>query len=278
MLKAMQTTGDSIKWDCHACLPMDLARLPDFLPQLRRYRASGVDVVFLNAGYGTPELSDILRFIGFVSDWVSQRPTEFGLLTNTQDIDERKKSGILSIAFNVEGAAFAAREPGSLGALRQIGVRWMLLAYNRNNALGGGCLDSDKALTSEGRFVLEEMLRAGIVPCCSHCGERTARDIIEHSGRPVIFSHSNMRALHDHPRNISDRVVRECGARGGIIGINGIGNFLNSRKDTSTDSLVAHVDHAASLVGSEHVGISLDYVFDMEELHAAHRQSRLFVS
>ncbi len=82
---------------------------------------------------------------------------------------------------------------------------------------------------------------------------------------PVILSHSNPKTLKDHPRNVSDRVIRECAATGGVVGINGIGIFLGDN-DISTETFVRHVDYSVQVVGSQHVGISLDYVFDREEL------------
>src|SRR3546814_3545213 len=86
----------------------------------------------------------------------------------------------------------------------------MLLAYNRNNMLGGGCQDEDIGLTAQGRRVLDEMKRVGMVLCCTHTGERTAREATEYMEQPVIFSHSNPRVSHDHPRNITDEQIRAC--------------------------------------------------------------------
>jgi membrane dipeptidase len=81
----------------------------------------------------------------------------------------------------------------------------------------------------------------------------------------VIFSHSNPRALWDHPRNIPDDLMKACAARGGVIGINGIGFFLG-HNDASTATYVKHLEYALDLVGDDHVGIALDYVFDITEL------------
>jgi len=146
-----------------------------------------------------------------------------------------------------------------------LGVRWMLFAYNSNNALAGGCQDDDTGLTDFGRAVLEEMERVGMVVCCSHIGHRSAMEILERARKPVIFSHSNPRALRDHPRNIRDEAIRACAKTGGVIGINGIGIFLGDN-DIATDLIVRHIDYVANMVGSEHVGLALDYVFDQQEV------------
>jgi membrane dipeptidase len=69
----------------------------------------------------------------------------------------------------------------------ELGVRWMLIAYNRNNKAGGGCQDEDTGLTAVGRQIIDEMERVGMVLCCSHVGYRTARAALEYSKKPVIF-------------------------------------------------------------------------------------------
>jgi membrane dipeptidase len=109
------------------------------------------------------------------------------------------------------------------------------------------------------------MERVGMTVCCSHTGHRTTMDVMRHATRPVIFSHSNPLALWKHKRNIRDEAIRACAATGGVIGINGIGTFLGEN-DNRSATFARHVDHVVQQVGIDHVGIGLDYVFDMQEL------------
>lgn len=154
---------------------------------------------------------------------------------------------------------------------RELGVQWMLMAYNRNNAVGGGCQDDDQGLTPFGIAVLDEMERVGMVPCCSHAGLKTAYQIIDHCKKPVIFSHSNAGAMYAHPRNIPDELIIACAEKGGVIGINGVSRFLGDDSFT-TEDLFRHLDHVVQLVGPDHVGIALDYVWDIEEVAAFFKQ------
>jgi membrane dipeptidase len=96
---------------------------------------------------------------------------------------------------------------------------------------------------------------------CSHTGYRTSMDIMAASRRPVIFSHSNVRALKDHPRNIRDDQIDACAATGGVIGLSGIGIFIGAN-DIRTESLLRHIDHVSERVGPDHAGLGLDFVFD----------------
>lgn len=141
----------------------------------------------------------------------------------------------------------------------------MLFAYNRTNALAGGCQDVDNGLTGFGREVLAEMERVGMMVCCSHIGEKSALEIMELAQGPVIYSHSNPLGKWQHARNISDRAMRACARTGGVVGLNGIGVFLGEN-DARVETLVEHVDYALNLIGPDHVAIGLDYAFDEEEV------------
>ncbi len=251
-------------WDNHACLPLK-PHDTSFLPQLQRHRDAGADVVIVNVGYGDDGPEQHLRVLASMRDWLAANSRDYRLIRSVGDIELARAAGQLAVGFDIEGANAVGDQLSLLGLYADLGVRWMLLAYNRNNRAGGGCQDDDPGLTDFGRSMLHEMARVGIVACCSHTGYRTAREAIDESPTPVIFSHSNARALVEHPRNIPDDLIRACAARGGVVGVNGIGIFLGNN-DASVENVARHVMHMLDLVGSEHVGIGLDYIFDSSEL------------
>ena len=84
---------------------------------------------------------------------------------------------------------------------------------------------------------------------------------------PVIFSHSNVKSLCDHPRNLTDDQIKACAQQNGVVGVTGVNLFLNDGFDTSTQSIVEHIDYIVQLVGPEYVGIGLDYVVDQGEMN-----------
>ena len=259
--------GGHLAWDNHGCMP--LRPFDDsFLPQLQRYRDAGVDVAMLNVGFGEQGVEEHMRNLAHFRRWISARPEQYVLIDTVADIADARASGRLAVGFDIEGANALADQPSLVQLYFELGVRWMLMAYNRNNRVGGGCHDEDGGLTAFGREVLDEMARAGMVACCTHTGLRTTMDVMAYSSRPVIFSHANPRALHDHPRNISDEAIRACAATGGVVCLNGVGIFLGSN-DNTTETYVRHLDHVVQTVGPRHVGIGLDYVFDTAELDAA---------
>jgi membrane dipeptidase len=255
----------SLVWDNHGCMP--LRPLDEsFLPQLSRYKAAGVKVVSLNIGYGEQGIEQHIRMAPALRQWVSLHQEQFVLVGTMAEIERASAEAKLGIFFDIEGMNAVADQLSMIQLYYDLGVRWMLVAYNRHNPAGGGCQqDDDPGLTAFGRKVLDEMARVGMIACCSHTGYRTTMDVMSYSSRPVIFSHSNARAVFDHPRNVQDDALKACAATGGVVGINGISLFLGKGK-SMVDQFIRHLDYVVQLIGPAHAGIGLDYVFDMDEL------------
>ena len=255
----------TLVWDNHGCMPVGPPHDTAFLPQLQRYRAVGVDAAMLNVGFGDQGIEDHLRTLATMRHWLLARPDEYLLIDGPDDIKRARKERKLAVGFDIEGANAIGDQLSLIQTYHALGVRWMLLAYNRNNRVGGGCQDDDSGLTSFGREMVAEMERVGLQVCVSHTGHRTVRDVFDMATKPVIFSHSNPSALRAHPRNIPDDLIRACAATGGVVGINGIGTFLGDN-DNRSETFARHIDHVAQLVGPQHVALGLDYVFDTQEL------------
>ena len=251
-------------WDHHACLPLR-PNDPSFLPQLLRHKAAGFDAITVNIGFGEQGPEEHLRMIAALRHWLLARPQEYLLLQQAGDVERARATGRLAVGFDIEGANAVGDQLSLIQLYYDLGVRWMLMAYNTSNRAGGGCQDEDGGLTNFGRAMVQEMERVGMLLCLSHTGHRTVREVLAMATQPLIFSHSNCAALHAHPRNIPDELIRACAATGGVVGINGVGIFLG-KNDISSETYSRHVDHVVQLVGSAHVSIALDYVFDLSEL------------
>jgi membrane dipeptidase len=256
--------AETLVWDNHGCLPL---RPGDeaFLPQLDRYAQAGVNVAGINVGFDGAPWQQTVHMLAHLRHWIARHPTTLTLLESPADIDGARRTSRLGIFFDIEGGCSLDGRLSMVGFYRDLGVRWMLIAYNRNNALGGGCQDEDINLTRFGRQVVDEMRRVGMTVCCSHTSYRTTMDVMTQAKAPVIFSHSNAMGVWRHARNVRDEAIRACAATGGVTGVNGLGIFLGDVPDLVTQ-MVAHIDYIAQLVGPEHVGIGLDYVFDPAEL------------
>lgn len=194
---------------------------------------------------------------------LSLEPDKYVLVDTVADIRDAKKSGKLSIGFHFQGTEAIGRDLANVGGFYKLGVRWMLMAYNYQNSVGTGCVEAqrqDSGLTDFGRQLIKEMNRVGMFVDCSHTGFRTAMEAMEASTQPCIFSHSNPRALNEHPRNITDEQIKACAQTGGIIGVNGVAHFMGEKGDVSAEAVVRQIDYIAELVGPHHVAFGLDYM------------------
>ena len=254
----------NILWDNHACMPLRPGNT-DFLQELERHRSSGFSAVALNVSMDMVPWPETFKMLGTFRTWIKQNSDKYILLKTADDIVQAKADGKLAVFFDIEGAGAVDDLPELVEPYYELGVRWMLIAYNRRNRLGTGIQGKDEGLTDYGKRVIDRMNEVGMILCCSHTGERTAMDAIAYSADPVIFSHSNAKALCSHPRNISDTLIKACASKGGTIGINGLGVFLSDDHSASAEKLADHVDYIANLVGPTHVAIGLDFVFDTSE-------------
>lgn len=262
---------EALVWENHSCMPLRPGH--DFMPQLQRYRRSGVDVVSLNVTFDLMDFESSFRVLSFMRHWIAHSD-DYALGLSVEQLQANKQAGKTSVVFDIEGLKSIGTQLDLLDTYHALGVRWASPIYNRANQFGGGCLDADGiGLSALGRDLVKAMNRLGMVVCCSHVSRRASLDIIQASSVPVIFSHSNADAVYPHPRNVTDEQIKACAARGGVVGINGIGIFLG-KNDTSLQTFVRHICHVSGLVGAEHVGVSLDHAFDLQEVEGFFENNR----
>ncbi|MFT5171961.1 MAG: membrane dipeptidase [Gammaproteobacteria bacterium] len=258
--QALDLFDQTLVWDAHAGFEtnpgMDLQRLAI-------WKNAGVGFLSINVGYDVWPWQRSMKSLAFARRWVLASD-DFALALTAAQVRAANAAGRMAVAFDLEGMNALDGCVDMVGVYHALGVRQMLFAYNRNNLAGGGCHDDDSGLSSFGGAVIDEMNDLGMLIDCSHTGYRTTMDAMARSRAPVVFSHSNPRALWDHQRNILDEQARACAQGGGVVGINGISAFLGA-DDTRTETLANHIDYLLDLIGDQSVGIGLDFFFDADE-------------
>jgi membrane dipeptidase len=250
-------------WDQHTCLPLQADAEVD---PLTRYRRGGGAFVSVNAGYAPHSFDDTLALLRHYRAAIDSHP-DLELAASLDDVEAITRAGRIAVVFDLEDAGPLDGDLNNLTTLGNLGVRTLLPTYNHVNRAGSGCLDAtDGGLTTWGRSVVSEMNSVGIVPDGSHCSIRTALDMCDVSTGPVIYSHSCMRGVWDHPRNITDDQARACAATGGVIGITGVGIFLGPNTPT-LEAMTRHLEYAIDLVDINHVGVSTDFSFDFADFN-----------
>ncbi|MFY1599634.1 dipeptidase [Micromonospora sp. WMMD737] len=249
---------NSLLWDQHTCLPLQTTADVDLLT---RYQRDGGAFISVNAGYSPHSFNDTMALLAHYRAAVDAHPA-LDLATSSDDVATITDAGRIAVVFDLEDRRPLDDDLNNLATLAAHGVRTLLPTYNHANRAGHGCLDTtDGGLSPWGRALITEMNSIGIVPDGSHCSARTGLDMCETSSGPVIYSHSCMKTVWNHPRNITDDQARACAGTGGVIGITGVGIFLGANTPT-LDAMTRHLEYAVDLVGIDHVGISTDSCFD----------------
>lgn len=230
---------------------------------LPRFRASGIDFVSLTIGLDRMSLEQTIRHIAAERARFAKLAGDGYILVNTvNDILRAKREGALAVGFHSQGSNPLAGDPKMVALYYRLGIRHMLFAYNQRNLAADGCHeDSDCGLSRFGHALVREINRVGMIIDCTHTGHRSTMDIVEASADPVMFSHSNAHALVPHDRNIKDDQIRACAARGGLIGINGVGHFLSEDMVATPAAMFRHIDYMVGKVGWQHVCIGIDHVY-----------------
>jgi len=252
---------ESFIWDDHGGFELQ----PDspLGPLLAPWREAGVGYLSINVSYDPQPWPQAIENIAAVRRRLPVEAPYCRLVASVGEIDRARAEGKIAVTFDIEGMNALNGRTEMVGLYYELGVRHMLFAYNRNNLAGSGCHDEDIGLTDFGRQVIDEMNRVGMVVDCSHTGFKTTMAAMERSDDPVIFSHSNPKALADHGRNITDTQIKACAETGGVVGINGINLFLGEAA-ASPAAVARHAAYVAELTGPDHVGLSLDYDPDPE--------------
>lgn len=174
-------------------------------------------------------------------------------------------------------SAFATIEEGGiidnditrLQVLYDEGVRLLTLLWNDENCMGypnsKDPLIMNRGLKPFGYETIEQMDNLGMIIDVSHLSDGGFWNAVEHSRNPITATHSNARALRNHPRNLSDDMIRALAETGGIAGLNFYQWFLDNSGDSRIEAMTAHVLHMIQIGGEEVVAIGTDFDgFDFE--------------
>lgn len=237
-----------------------------FFHTLDTMKASGFKFVSLTVASDYTSTREAFKNIRLVRLLVLGRLGKVRFVRTVKDIRQAMQDGKLAISLHFQGTVPIGEDLSLVETFYQKGIRHMLMAYNARNFVGYGCHESeDKGLTPFGRDLIREMNRVGMLVDVAHTGHRTAMETIETSSKPVVVSHGNIWALHQHPRCVKDELIKAIAAKNGVIGITGLGLFMGDN-DASVENYVKNIDYIVQLAGAEYVGIGLDYVYDLEAL------------
>ena len=237
-----------------------------FLAETRQFHDSLTVVNGLDASGFNERLVQNLREGGVDVDvvgypdrkFIQDRPNVLVHGTSVRALEQGVARGLTGIVFGFQSPDAFRGDIDAVTAFHARGLRVCGLAYNVGNEMGSGCVDPDPGGLSHLGVQLVEALEAHriVVDVGGHCSEATAFDAISIAKRPLVCSHTNIRALRNTPRSTTDELIQAIAKTGGVVGITAFRFFLAPPGERATVSeFVDHIDH---------VGLGFDFIYTRE--------------
>jgi membrane dipeptidase len=225
----------------------------------QRFKECGIKVFHHSFGLGGPNSHiDALVYFAGLNAFIARYSDTFTRVSRWRDLEALVRSPKVGIIPGLQNSEHF-RTPDDVKLFYSLGQRVSMLTYNAQNNLGCGSTERrDCGVSDFGAAIIQKMNETSMLVDVSHCGDMTTLDAFELSKKPVAITHSNCRALVNHPRCKTDEAIRKMAASGGVMGITGVRMFVRSEEPTTIEHLVDHVDHVAKLVGVEYVGVGSD--------------------
>lgn len=241
--------------------------------------------LYVDLEKGPDPFAYVLELADVFQEEMEKNENDIRVIKTYDEILENERQGKMSALMTIEEGGCCKGEIGNLEKLYQLGARMMTLTWNYPNELAspnifirvsadnaekgrtvrndnGFCLfDGSRGLTDRGFLFIERMEELGIIIDVSHLSDTGFWDIARNTKKPFVASHSNARALCGHCRNLTDDMIRTIAGRGGVIGLNYYGCFLNQTNDSHSTvaRMAAHARHILNAGGSECLGLGSDF-------------------
>lgn len=192
---------------------------------------------------------------------VEQNSQYISIARTPADLYEDKRKDRKSIMFGIENGLALNHDLANVRHFAQRGVVYITLCHNGDNDICDSARGSNmhNGVSQFGEKVIQRMNDEGIMVDLSHGGEKSFYDALDISRVPIVCSHSNCKALCDVARNLTDDQLRALAKKGGVAQITLYHGFLRKGSEATLMDAIAHLEHAISIMGIDHVGIGTDF-------------------
>ncbi len=278
--KAQSVTGEAkalyaraLVFDANLSPPV-ADHLPFPKAMLDMVRASGVTAMKTSLGGTDEKFEDTTAEIAFTQRVIEAYPDAFLQVREASDFARAKREGKCGILLSFESTDMFEGRLDRIELFRGLGVRVMQLSYNKTSPWASGVMaDPPTGLTDLGRKAVAAMNEQSVAIDISHANEATSKDVLALSKPPVLVTHAGCAAIHPHPRNKPDALLRAVADKGGVVGIFDLPYLAASPKQPTLDDYMAHMTHALSVCGEDHVGIGSDSGLEPFDLSPAGMES-----
>ncbi len=214
---------------------------------------------------------------------IEENSKEIEIVRNNKELFSAQSAGKIGAFLSIEGGEAIKGNIGLLEKVYKMGIRILTVTWNYKNELGYPnveFIDKDKHLTEKGFEVIEKCESLGIIPDASHLSDTGFYDLVKTCKKPFIASHSNARAITNHPRNLSDDMIKLLAEKGGIMGVNFCADFLGDKSVSSIDEMVFHINHIRNTGGIDVLAIGSDFdgIKNEVEIKNASEFDKLYIS
>lgn len=208
---------------------------------------------------GPTEYADLI--FGKIEAIVQQNSRYLGIARTPADLCENKRHGRKSIMLGIENGLALGGQLQNVKHFANRGVVYITLCHNGDNDLCDSARGNNThgGVSKFGEQVIGEMNRLGLMVDLSHAAEKSFYDALDISQTPIVCSHSSCRALCDHPRNLTDDQMRQLALHGGVMQVTLYNGFLVKDGEATILDAIAHLEHAISVMGIDHVGLGTDF-------------------
>lgn len=259
---------------------------PTLMTDFARLRAGGVGGQFwsvyvpgdMQKAQGISPVTATLEQIDIVHRMMAKYPDTLELALTADDIVRIRKSGKIASLIGMEGGHSIEASVAVLRDMYRLGARYMTLTHNVNLSWVDAAAETPvvHGLTPLGEDILREMNRLGMLIDLSHVSPEVMQAALKVSTAPVIFSHSNARAVSDVGRNVPDAILTQLPKNGGVVMVTFVPSFSSqavadyNKKDdafkkanpaprATVADVANHIDHIKKIAGIDHIGIGGDF-------------------
>lgn len=193
---------------------------------------------------------------------VEKNSDEIEVVTNLDEMYKAKANSKIGAFLSIEEGEVLEGKIERLKEVYDLGIRFITLTWNFENTIGYPNINfkyKDRGLKDKGKELVLEMEKLGIIPDCSHLSDAGFYDLIDICKKPFVATHSNARAITNHPRNLTDDMIIKLANKGGIMGLNFCSAFLGEAKVSTIESMLAHLKHIRNIGGIDVIALGTDY-------------------
>ncbi|MBW6409885.1 dipeptidase [Clostridium weizhouense] len=187
---------------------------------------------------------------------------EIKIVTNLNELEECKKNNKIGAFLSIEEGEVIQGESQKLREVYQKGIRILTITWNYPNSLGypnANYKYKNYGLTQRGIELIKEAEELGMILDVSHLSDEGFYDLVRFSKQPFIASHSNAREITNHPRNLTDEMIKLLANNGGVMGINFCSDFLGTEKISSLEEIITHIKHIKNIGGIDVIALGSDF-------------------